>query len=75
MKLGFVGLGTMGRHMARHLVEAGHEVTVHDLHRDAEALAEYQGLVDRLPADSPMAAEARARWQQLQPRKPQSSPP
>ncbi len=35
MKLGFVGLGTMGRHMARHLVEAGHEVTVHDLHRDA----------------------------------------
>ena len=35
MKLGFIGLGTMGRHMARHLIEAGHEVTVHDLRRDA----------------------------------------
>ncbi len=35
MKLGFIGLGTMGRHMARHLVEAGHEVTVHDLRPEA----------------------------------------
>ncbi len=37
MKLGFIGLGTMGRHMARHLVQAGHEVTVHDLRREAAA--------------------------------------
>jgi 3-hydroxyisobutyrate dehydrogenase len=35
MKLGFIGLGTMGRHMARHLIEAGHDVTVHDLRREA----------------------------------------
>jgi 3-hydroxyisobutyrate dehydrogenase-like beta-hydroxyacid dehydrogenase len=35
VKLGFIGLGTMGRHMARHLVEAGHDVTVHDLRREA----------------------------------------
>jgi tetratricopeptide (TPR) repeat protein len=56
-------------------IHFGRALALHDLHRDAEALAEYQGLVDRLPADSPMAAEARARWQQLQPRKPQSSPP
>jgi 3-hydroxyisobutyrate dehydrogenase/2-hydroxy-3-oxopropionate reductase len=28
MKLGFVGLGAMGLPMTRHLLEAGHEVTV-----------------------------------------------
>jgi 3-hydroxyisobutyrate dehydrogenase len=35
MKLGFIGLGTMGRHMARHLVEAGHDVAVHDRRPEA----------------------------------------
>jgi len=35
MKLGFIGLGTMGRHMARHLIDAGHDVAVHDLRREA----------------------------------------
>jgi 3-hydroxyisobutyrate dehydrogenase len=35
MKIGFIGLGTMGRHMAMHLIEAGHELTVHDLRREA----------------------------------------
>lgn len=30
MRIGFIGLGNMGRHMARHLIQAGHEVTVHD---------------------------------------------
>ena len=28
MKVAFIGLGNMGRHMARHLLRAGHEVTV-----------------------------------------------
>ncbi|MGH9026798.1 MAG: NAD(P)-binding domain-containing protein, partial [Acidimicrobiia bacterium] len=28
MNVGFVGLGAMGLPMTRHLVEAGHEVTV-----------------------------------------------
>ena len=28
MKLGFVGLGAMGLPMTRHLLEAGHQVTV-----------------------------------------------
>jgi 3-hydroxyisobutyrate dehydrogenase-like beta-hydroxyacid dehydrogenase len=34
MQLGFVGTGTMGNPMARCLIEAGHQVTVHDLRRD-----------------------------------------
>ncbi len=35
MKIGFIGLGTMGRHMAAHLMKAGHELVVHDLRREA----------------------------------------
>ncbi len=35
MKMGFIGLGTMGRHMATNLARAGHELTLHDLRGDA----------------------------------------
>jgi 3-hydroxyisobutyrate dehydrogenase-like beta-hydroxyacid dehydrogenase len=35
MNIGFIGLGTMGRHMASHLIKAGHALTVHDLRREA----------------------------------------
>lgn len=37
MKIGFIGVGNMGNHMARHLLEAKHQVTVHDIRRDAAA--------------------------------------
>ena len=37
MKLGFVGTGTMGNPMARCLIEAGHQLAVHDLRREAAA--------------------------------------
>jgi len=37
MKLGFIGLGAMGRHMAAHLQRARHTLRVHDLRRDAGA--------------------------------------
>ncbi|HLF72439.1 MAG TPA: NAD(P)-dependent oxidoreductase [Dehalococcoidia bacterium] len=30
MKIGFIGVGRMGSHMARHLAEAGHDVSVYD---------------------------------------------
>ncbi|WP_369404279.1 NAD(P)-binding domain-containing protein [Secundilactobacillus collinoides] len=30
MKIGFVGLGIMGKPMAKNLVKAGHDVTVFD---------------------------------------------
>jgi 3-hydroxyisobutyrate dehydrogenase len=35
MKVGFIGLGTMGRHMAANLLKAGHELIVHDVRRQA----------------------------------------
>lgn len=34
-KIGFIGLGIMGRPMSRHLLEAGYELVVHDINRDA----------------------------------------
>jgi 3-hydroxyisobutyrate dehydrogenase len=33
MKIGFIGLGAMGRHMAANLQRAGHDVQAHDLRR------------------------------------------
>ena len=35
MKVGFVGLGNMGNPMASNLIKAGHQLTVHDLRREA----------------------------------------
>lgn len=35
MKVGFIGLGTMGASMAANLQKAGHEVTVHDVRKEA----------------------------------------
>lgn len=35
MKVGFVGVGFMGRHMARNVLNGGHEVKVYDLSREA----------------------------------------
>ncbi len=35
MKLGFIGTGTMGNPMSRCLIDGGHQLTVHDLRREA----------------------------------------
>ena len=35
MDIGFIGLGNMGGHMARRLVEAGHRLTVFDTRPEA----------------------------------------
>jgi 3-hydroxyisobutyrate dehydrogenase len=35
MNVGFIGLGTMGRHMASNLIKGGHKVTVYDVRREA----------------------------------------
>lgn len=37
MKLGFIGLGTMGRGMAANLQKAGYDLVVHDVNRQAAA--------------------------------------
>jgi len=43
MRIGFIGLGTMGQHMARSLLEGGHEMVVHDIRREAGAPHEEAG--------------------------------
>ena len=35
MDIGFIGLGNMGAHMARRLIEAGHNVVVYDTRQEA----------------------------------------
>src|SRR5262252_4384829 len=35
MQVGFIGLGHMGQHMARHVAEAGHDVAAFDLRTEA----------------------------------------
>jgi 3-hydroxyisobutyrate dehydrogenase-like beta-hydroxyacid dehydrogenase len=37
VKIGFVGVGVMGSRMARNLVKAGHELTVHDANAETTA--------------------------------------
>jgi 3-hydroxyisobutyrate dehydrogenase-like beta-hydroxyacid dehydrogenase len=49
MDIGFIGLGQMGQHMARRLIEAGHRVTVHDIRPEA---------VERLTARGAAAASS-----------------
>jgi 3-hydroxyisobutyrate dehydrogenase-like beta-hydroxyacid dehydrogenase len=49
MEIGFIGLGQMGFHMARRLVEAGHSVVVFDTRREA---------IDRLSALGARAANS-----------------
>jgi 3-hydroxyisobutyrate dehydrogenase-like beta-hydroxyacid dehydrogenase len=55
MKVGFIGLGTMGQHMARHLQAAGYELVVHDLRPEAAASHMDAGAVW---ADSPAEVAA-----------------
>ena len=35
MNIGFIGIGQMGRHMAKHLLDAGYDLTVLDINKDA----------------------------------------
>jgi 3-hydroxyisobutyrate dehydrogenase len=57
MRVAVIGLGTMGAPMARHLLAAGHEVTVHNRTRSREEPLEAAGA---RRAESPSAAAAEA---------------
>jgi 3-hydroxyisobutyrate dehydrogenase len=57
MRIGFIGLGTMGQHMAMNLLRGGHALTVHDIKRDAASPHLAAGATW---ADTPGAAAAGA---------------
>lgn len=42
MRLGFIGLGSMGRPMSLNLLNAGHDLTVYDIAREGEGARELQ---------------------------------
>ena len=43
MKVGFIGLGSMGGPMSRNILSAGHDLLVHDIRREAAAGLEVAG--------------------------------
>ena len=55
MKVGFIGLGQMGRGMAANLIKAGHEVALYN--RSAEKAQGLGGRVAASPADAARGAE------------------
>jgi 3-hydroxyisobutyrate dehydrogenase-like beta-hydroxyacid dehydrogenase len=58
MDIGFIGLGNMGAHMARRLLEAGHTVVVYDTRQEAIGdLAAQGAIAARSPAEVADAAE------------------
>jgi 3-hydroxyisobutyrate dehydrogenase-like beta-hydroxyacid dehydrogenase len=58
MRLGFIGVGTMGSAMARCLIEAGHRLTVFDLRSEAmEALAARGARIAGSPAAAALTSE------------------
>ncbi len=57
MKLGYIGLGLMGKSMARNLLKAGYEVTVHNRSRGAVAELVAEGAIE---AHSPKEVAANA---------------
>ena len=58
MDIGFIGLGNMGAHMARRLVEVGHKVVVYDTRQEAIGnLAAVGAVAARSPAEVGDSAE------------------
>ncbi len=56
MKIAFVGLGIMGKHMARNLITAGHELTVYDIVPAAVAELAQAGASPAVSASTASAA-------------------
>lgn len=49
MKLGFIGLGAMGKPMAQNLLKAGFDLTVYDVNNEAVELLVQVGAKGGLP--------------------------
>jgi 3-hydroxyisobutyrate dehydrogenase len=58
MQVGFIGLGHMGQHMARHVAEAGHDVAAFDLRPEAVALVTQTPSARRASSAAEAAQEA-----------------
>src|SRR5215204_355207 len=58
MQIGFIGLGHMGYHMARHVAEAGHGLSAFDLRPEAVALLAQTSGVRRASSVAELASEA-----------------
>jgi 3-hydroxyisobutyrate dehydrogenase-like beta-hydroxyacid dehydrogenase len=57
-KIGFVGVGLMGRGMARNLIRKGHSVTIYNRNRQkAEEVAQIGGQIVDSPAEAAQGAE------------------
>ena len=62
MKIGFIGLGSMGLPMARNLLDAGHELVVYNRTRSrADELARKGGKAAGSPREAAQSAELRSR--------------
>ena len=58
MDIGFIGLGNMGAHMARRLVQAGHKVFIYDTRQEAIGnIAALGGIAVRSPKEAADLAE------------------
>ena len=58
MDIGFIGLGNMGAHMARRLVQAGHKVFIYDTRQEAIGdIAALGGIALRSPKEVADSAE------------------
>ena len=51
MKIGFIGLGIMGRPMAKNLLQAGYELVVYDKYASTDDVAEMGAIVGKSNAD------------------------
>ena len=58
MRVGFIGLGTMGGSMALNAQKGGHEMVVHDLRREA-AIGRQRGAADGCELGAGVLAPAR----------------
>ncbi len=58
MKLGFIGIGNMGRPMATNLLKANHQLAIYDLNpKPLEELAKMDAVVKGQPSEIPPSAE------------------